>query len=87
MADPKPPGAVAEPRFTNVARVRHSQSEFYVDFAILSLDQPGLANLVSALVMTPQHAKQLVRALTENIEKFESKHGEIEIPPPKGTVQ
>jgi hypothetical protein len=82
MADPKIPQAVPEPRFTNVARIRHTPAEFYIEFAQLSLDQPGVASLVSALVMTPQHAKSLLKALAENIAKYERQQGEIALPNP-----
>lgn len=84
MADQKiPQQDMPEPRFSNVARVRHTANEFYLDFALLSLDQPGVASLVSALVLTPQHAALLVRALSENIAKYEAKHGPIRLPAAK----
>lgn len=84
MADKTPPQP-STAVFANVARVRHTAAEFYLDFAQLSLDQPGAASLVSALVMTPQHTKLLVQALEENIAKYEEVHGEIKpfIPPPE----
>jgi Protein of unknown function (DUF3467) len=89
MADPKTPAVAPEPRFTNVARVRHTPNEFYLDFAQLSFDQEGMANLVSALVMTPQHAKSLAEALSGNIAKYEAANGEIRMPskPKKESVQ
>lgn len=90
MADLKPPQAAPpEHRFVNVAQVRHSQTEFYLEFGQFVLNQPGVANLMASLVMTPQHAKLLLRALAENLGKFESKHGEIELPPalPKEQIQ
>ena len=90
MADPKTVATVAPQHvFTNVARVRHTGSEFYLEFGQQSLDQPGVAGVVSFLVMTPQHAKLLLVALKDNIAKFETKHGEITLPPlpDKGTVQ
>ncbi len=89
MADPDTSmQGATEPRFTNLARVRHTSTEFYLDFARLALDQPGVANLVSALVMTPQHAKALVEALRVNISKYEAKHGAIRAPkPPKDGSQ
>lgn len=80
MADPKSPQTeMMEPRFANVARVRHTAYEFYIDFALLSLDQPGMAGLVSSTVVTPQHAALLVKALTDNIAKYESKYGPIQL--------
>lgn len=88
MADPKP-SVIPEARFTNVARVRHSPTEFFIDFAQLLHDQEGLASLVAYLVMTPQHAKALQKALSDNIGKYEAKHGQIPLPPPpkKESVQ
>lgn len=82
MADPQSSPLVAEPRFTNLARVRHNATEFYIDFGQQLLDQPGVASIVAALVMTPQHAKLLAGVLTNSIEKFEAKNGEIRLPPP-----
>ncbi len=84
MADPKPPLAVPELRFANVARVRHTPTEFYIDFAQLSLDQPGVGNLIAALVMTPTHAKSLLKVLSDSISRYEAKNGEIRMPPPPG---
>jgi hypothetical protein len=80
MADPKNPTTTPEPRFTNVARVRHTDTEFYLEFGQLSLDQPGVASLVSLLVMTPQHAKSLATVLSSNVDLYESRHGEIKVP-------
>ncbi|HEU4431575.1 MAG TPA: DUF3467 domain-containing protein [Myxococcota bacterium] len=80
MADPKPV-PVPEARFTNVAFVQHTQLEFYLRFGQLVPDQPGVASLVGSLVMTPQHAKLLLAALSENIERYESRFGEIKPPP------
>ncbi len=90
MADPKTVATVAPQHvFTNVARVRHTGSEFYLEFGQQSLDQPGVAGVVSFLVMTPQHAKLLLVALQGNIGKFEAANGEIALPPrpEKGTIQ
>ncbi len=89
MADQKAPASIAPAAvFSNVARIRHTQYEFFIDFAQLSLDQPGMANAVSCVVMTPNHAMALRDALSQNIEKYESIHGKIAAPKPEiGTVQ
>jgi len=81
MADPKSP-QLPLAAFANVARVRHTAAEFYIDFGQLAMDQAGVASLISRLVMTPQHTKLLLKALTENIAKYENRYGEIEVPPP-----
>jgi hypothetical protein len=80
MADAKST-ATPEARFTNVAFVQHTQLEFYLKFGQLIPEQPGVASLISSLVMTPQHAKLLLKALTENIEGFERRFGEISTAP------
>ena len=43
---------------------------------------PGIpkAKVKSRIILTPQHAKRLFRALKDNIMKFERLHGEIEVP-------
>ena len=67
---------VAEGSYSNLAIINHSNSEFVVDFVRM---MPGVpkAKVKSRIVLTPQHAKRLLRALNDNIAKFESMHGEI----------
>ena len=65
-----------EATYSNLAIISHSISEFIIDFTLLL---PGIprAKVKSRIVMTPQHAKLLMHALTDNIHKFEQIHGEI----------
>ncbi len=67
---------VCEGIFSNLAIITHSNTEFVIDFARM---MPGVpkARVKSRIVMTPQHAKRLMRALNDNIAKFESNHGPI----------
>ncbi len=67
---------VAEGVYSNLAIISHSNSEFVVDFIKV---MPGLpkAKVISRIMMTPQHAKRLMRALQDNLNKFESQHGGI----------
>lgn len=67
---------IAEGIYSNMAMITHSNTEFVIDFIRL---MPGVpkAKVKSRVVMTPQHAKRLLRALNENISKFESVHGSI----------
>jgi hypothetical protein len=60
-----------------LAVITHSPAEFIVDFIRM---MPGVpkAKVVSRIVLTPQHAKRLQRALADNIQKFESQHGKIQ---------
>ena len=67
---------VAEGVYTNLAIISHSNSEFIMDFVNI---MPGVpkAKVKSRIVLTPQHAKRLMKALAENVNKFESQHGAI----------
>jgi len=67
---------VAEGVYSNLAIITHSRSEFIVDFVKML---PGIpkAKVKSRIILTPQHAKRLLKALQENIRKFESMHGEL----------
>ncbi|MEQ8927574.1 MULTISPECIES: DUF3467 domain-containing protein [Fulvivirga] len=67
---------VAEGVYANLAMIAHSNSEFVIDFIRL---MPGVpkAKVKSRIVVTPEHAKRLMLALKENIQKYEDNFGEI----------
>ena len=67
---------VAEGVYANLAMIAHSNSEFVIDFIRL---MPGVpkAKVKSRIVITPEHAKRLLKALSDNIEKFEETFGAI----------
>lgn len=67
---------VAEGIYSNLAIINHSLSEFVVDFVTI---MPGVpkSKVKSRIILTPQHAKRLLKALGDNIKKFENVHGEI----------
>src|SRR5690349_16496773 len=67
---------IAEGTYSNLAIITHSNSEFVIDFIKL---MPGVpkAKVKSRIVLTPQHAKRLMKALKDNISKFEQVHGAI----------
>ena len=67
---------VAEGIYSNLAIITHSPSEFIVDFIKM---MPGIpkAKVKSRIILTPQHAKRLYKALKENVAKYEAIHGEI----------
>lgn len=64
--------------YSNLAIITHSPSEFVVDFVRV---MPGIpkANVKSRIILTPEHIKRLVMALQENILKYESVYGTIQI--------
>ena len=67
---------IAEGEYANLAMIAHSHSEFVIDFIRL---MPGVpkAKVKSRIVITPEHAKRLLKALEDNIEKYENNFGPI----------
>lgn len=67
---------MAEGEYANLAMIAHSNSEFVIDFIRM---MPGLpkAKVKARIVVTPEHAKRLLTALSENIERFEQSFGRI----------
>jgi len=82
---PKPAGPVLElpadleTVYANLARIAHSPADIVLDFAHL-LPGEARAKIRSRVVMTPLSAKLLVKALTENLARYESAFGEINLP-------
>lgn len=70
---------VAQGHYVNLALVTHSHSEFILDAAAMLPAMPK-AQIVSRLIMTPDHAKQLMLALQDNVRKYEQAFGTIQIP-------
>ena len=67
---------IAERVYSNLAIINHSASEFVIDFVTI---MPGVpkAKVKSRIVLTPQHAKRFLKALGENIHRYEIANGEI----------
>lgn len=70
------PEEVAEGVYSNLAIISHSQSEFVVDFIRMVPNVPK-AKVKSRVILTPQHAKRLLRALADNVKKFEAQFGPV----------
>ena len=68
---------VAEGIYSNLAIINHSASEFVLDFIKI---MPGVpkARVKSRIVLTPQHAKRFLRALQDNVARFENQYEEIQ---------
>jgi hypothetical protein len=68
----------AEGIYSNFALISHSPAEFVIDFTRMV---PGIpkTKVYARIIMTPQHAKSLSKALNENLEKYEKQYGEIKI--------
>jgi uncharacterized protein (DUF1778 family) len=77
---------VAQGTYSNLAIITHSSSEFVLDFVRV---MPGIpkAEVKSRVILTPEHAKRLLRALEENVKKYEKIHGQIKnIEPHSGPI-
>lgn len=67
---------MAEGEYANLAMIAHSNSEFVIDFIRM---MPGVpkAKVKARIVVTPEHAKRLLSALADNVERYEQAHGPI----------
>lgn len=70
---------VAQGTYANLAIITHSSSEFILDFIRVMPGMPK-AGVQSRIVLAPEHAKRLLRALEENIGKYERVFGPIHMP-------
>ena len=73
---------VANGHYANLAVISHSASEFFLDFIAVAPNMPQ-AKVQSRIIMTPENAKNLLFALRDNLQKYESTFGEIERKMPK----
>jgi len=62
--------------YSNLAIITHSPAEFVMDFIRVMPGMPK-AKVMSRVVITPQHAKRLLKALQDNIKRYEAQHGAI----------
>lgn len=67
---------VAQGIYSNLAIINHSQTEFVLDFVNIMPGSPK-NKVRSRIILTPQHAKRLLKALNENIHRFEKSQGSI----------
>jgi hypothetical protein len=67
---------MADGQYANLAVITHSFAEFVIDFVNVMPNVPK-AKVKSRIIMTPQHAKRLMRALVDNVKRFEAAHGVI----------
>ena len=73
---------VADGKYTNLAMIGHGPNEFLIDFIFAAPGMPQ-APVVSRVMMTPENAKQLLFALSDNVKKYEAQFGEISPRPGK----
>lgn len=74
---------IAQGIYSNLAVITHSSSEFIVDFIRVVPGVPK-AGVQSRVILAPEHAKRLMRALEENIAKYERVFGPIRLSEEEG---
>lgn len=74
---------IAQGTYSNLAIITHSSSEFVIDFVRIMPGAPK-AKVKSRIILTPEHAKRLLKALEDNVKKYESVNGEIQSKDPRG---
>ena len=67
---------MADGKYSNLAMIGHGPNEFLIDFIFAAPGMPQ-APVVSRIIMSPENAKQLLRALNENVQKYEASFGVI----------
>src|ERR1051326_9492142 len=68
---------VAEGSYANLAIITHSHAEFVIDFVNVMPGTPK-SKVKSRIILTPQHAKRFMKALTENIQRFDAANDKIQ---------
>ena len=64
--------------YANLMRVTHTKEEFVLDFAnVVSPTEGGI--VTTRVITSPGHLKRIIKALEENLKKYEEKFGEIEV--------
>lgn len=68
---------VAEGTYANLAIITHSHAEFVIDFVNVMPGTPK-SKVKSRIIFTPMHAKRFMKAMAENIERYEAAHGDVQ---------
>ena len=68
---------IAEGQYANLAIITHSHAEFVIDFVNVMPGTPK-SKVKSRIILTPQHAKRFMKALMENVSRFEAVNGTIQ---------
>jgi len=63
-------------QYSNLVMIHHNAEEFTLNFIYIFPSVPQ-GKLVSSVIVSPGHAKRLMRALSENITRYEAQFGPI----------
>ena len=68
---------VAEGTYANLAIITHSHAEFVIDFVNVMPGTPK-SRVKNRIIFTPFHAKRFMKAMIDNVKKFEAANGTIQ---------
>lgn len=63
-------------QYSNLVMIHHNAEEFTLNFIYIFPSVPQ-GKLISSVILSPAHAKRLLRALSENITRYEAQFGTI----------
>ena len=66
--------------YCNLVMINHTETEFTLDFMYVQPQQPK-AKVRARIITSPKHTKRILNALTDNIQRYEARHGEIVVGP------
>ena len=67
---------MADGSYANLAIITHSHAEFVIDFVSVMPNTPK-SKVKSRVIFTPMHAKKFMKAMVENIQRYEAANGAI----------
>ena len=70
-------------QYSNLVMLHHNQEEFTFNF-IYIFPNGAQGKLLASMIVSPGHAKRIMRALGENISRYESLFGPIKEAPEGG---
>lgn len=79
------PPEIAHGSYINLSLVNHTENEFIFDFIFVQPQQPR-ATVRSRVITSPRHAKQILMALHDNVQRYESQYGAIQSAPAAAAV-
>lgn len=72
------PEEVSQGAYANLSMVNHTETEFVFDFCFVQ-PQDSNATVRSRILSSPLHTKRFLRALAENVERYEARFGVIDV--------
>lgn len=62
-------------KYSNVMQILHTKEEFVLDFLNIF---PPTGTLNSRIILSPGHFKRIMKAMEENLKKYEDQFGNVE---------